>query len=127
MALNLIATYTNLANYKFEKHDDDDFYDKISRKFSAIMMIIFAVLISTHQFVGQPIKCWCPSEYSGQRCAYATTYCYITSQYIPVSNGTHLPDKDSLLSNKIMYYQWVAYIFLFQAFLFYAPSQVWYV
>lgn len=125
MVFDLISLYSKLSNFSFEKRNDDDATDRCSRKFSAIGLVIFAVVLSTYSLVGQPIKCWCPNEYSDARCAYATTFCYITSLYIPVSNGTGLPPRDKYMSHKIMYYQWVAYIFLFQAFLFYFPCIIW--
>ena len=125
MSLILFELYSKLSGFSFVKHDDDDSIDRMSRKFSAIMMVIFAVLLSTYQLVGEPIKCWCPVEYTDTRCEYATTFCYITSQYIPISNGTGLPPKEKYMSHKIMYYQWVAYIFLFQALLFYLPCIFW--
>jgi innexin len=123
--LELIASFTKLQAFRFEANNDDDFVDKLSRRFSAVMMIIFATLLSLYQFVGQPIECWCHNEYSGDRCDYAKTYCYITSFYVPVGNSTHLPRREDLTSHKIMYYQWVPYIFVFQAFLFYFPCIVW--
>ena len=36
-----------------------------------------------------------------------------------------MPKREDLQSHRILYYQWVPYIFLFQAFLFYAPSLIW--
>lgn len=65
------------------------------------------------------------NEYSGSRCTYATTYCYITSTYIPVGNATELPKRQDLESHKMLYYQWVPFIFLLQGFLFYLPSMIW--
>lgn len=70
--LEILATYTKLSNYKFELEDDDHFIDKIFRKFSAIMMVIFTVLLGIYQLVGSPIKCWCNNELDvGKRCDYA--------------------------------------------------------
>jgi hypothetical protein len=125
MLLDLIGSYTKLSDYSFEKTDDDDFFDKLFRRFSAIMMFIFASLLSIAQLVGNPINCWCHNEYSGKRCAYATTYCYITNFYVPVGNITQMAKRGDLESHKILYYQWVPYIFLVQAFLFYFPCIVW--
>jgi hypothetical protein len=127
MVLRLLTLYTEFSAKNFEKHDDDDIFDKFSRKFSTIMMLVFAFVLSTAQLVGEPIKCWCPNEFSDSRCTYATTYCYITSQYIPVTNGTNIPSREKLLSHKIIYYQWVVYIFVLQAMLFYFPCLIWYV
>lgn len=125
MLLDLLANYKKLSAYDFEKLKSDDFVDKLSRKFSAIMMIVFSALLGTFQLVGKPYECWCMNEYSGSRCNYAKTYCYITSYFIPVGNTTYLPQREELETHRILYYQWVPYIFLFQAFLFYFPSLIW--
>jgi hypothetical protein len=125
MSLKLLTLYNEFSAKNFEKNDDDDLFDKFSRKFSTIMMLIFAFVLSTAQLVGEPIKCWCPNEFSKSRCEYATTHCYITSQYIPVTNGSNIPSREKLLSHQIIYYQWVAYMFLLQAIIFYLPCLVW--
>lgn len=125
MFLDLISSYKKLAGYDFEKLNSDDFTDKLSRKFSAIMMIVFSGILGIYQLVGKPLECWCMSEYSGSRCNYGKTYCYITNFFVPVGNNTHLPARNELENHRILYYQWVPYIFLFQAFLFYAPSLIW--
>lgn len=128
MSLRLLTLYNEFSSKNFEKNDDDDLFDKFSRKFSTIMMLVFAFVLSTAQLVGEPIKCWCPNEFSGSRCDYATTHCYITSQYIPINNGTNnVPSREKLMSHKIIYYQWVSYMYLLQAIIFYLPCLVWYV
>ena len=53
------------------------------------------------------------------------SYCYITGTYIPIGNGTGLPSRKDLQSHQILYYQWVPYIFMLQAFLFYLPHIIW--
>lgn len=125
MFLDIISSYKKLANYDFEKLNSDDFVDKLSRKFSAIMMVVFSGLLTVYQLVGKPLECWCMSEYSGSRCNYGKTFCYITNFFVPVGNKTHLPQRDELETHRILYYQWVPYIFLLQAFLFYSPSLIW--
>lgn len=125
MLLDLLSSYQKLASYDFEKLNSDDFVDKLSRKFSAIMMICFTTILGVANLVGKPLECWCHNEYSGSRCNYAKTFCYITNFFVPVGNTSHLPAREELETHRILYYQWVPYIFLFQAFLFYAPSLLW--
>ena len=67
--LNLIASYTRISKFRFAQNDDDDKVDKLSRKFSALLMIICAILLGTYQLVGSPIECWCPTELNS--CDYA--------------------------------------------------------
>ena len=45
-------------NKNFPKYNGDDFYDKLSRRYSTYTMLVFGSLISTVKLVGSPIKCW---------------------------------------------------------------------
>ena len=42
---------------------DDDYGDRLSRVRTVVVMIVFAFMISSAQFMGKPMKCWCPSEF----------------------------------------------------------------
>jgi innexin len=121
---NIIELYQKFAAQQFQLNNDDGFVEKLSRKYSFALMIIIASIIAMVQLVGAPITCWCPDDYSDTRCDYASQYCYITSFYVPVSNTTGLPKMSDLKSHKIMYYQWIQYIFLFNAILFYLPCMI---
>jgi innexin len=123
---NIIELYQKTIGQQFQLDNDDAFVDKLSRKYSFGLMIIIASIIAMVQLVGEPITCWCPDEYSTVRCNYAVQYCYITSFYIPVGNTSGLPKMSDLKSHKIMYYQWIQYIFLLHAILFYLPCILWY-
>ena len=58
MILEIFSSYSKLASYDFEKINNDDFFDKLSRKFSAITMIILTTILSVYQLVGKPLQCW---------------------------------------------------------------------
>jgi hypothetical protein len=58
MFLDVVASYKKLADYNFEKLNTDDFFDKLSRRFSAIMMIVFTTILGVFQLVGKPLECW---------------------------------------------------------------------
>jgi hypothetical protein len=53
MEVNLVNRYLKLSEFSFMKRNDDDFFDKMIRKFSSIMMLVFSVVITLYQFVGQ--------------------------------------------------------------------------
>ena len=37
---------------------DDDTSDKLSRRYSIILLIAFCAVVSTKEYVGDPINCW---------------------------------------------------------------------
>jgi hypothetical protein len=116
----------NILNL-FKKSNDDDKIDKLCRKYSAILMLVAAFLLSPFKLIDQKIKCWCPKEYSGGQCVLITNFCFISEKYIPVSNNSQeLLSMKNLLSHKITYYQWIIYIFISLAILCYLPCLLWY-
>ena len=46
---------------------DDDWIDRVSHLWSVCLLLMFAVLVSSGQYVGDPIHCWCPAEFTGKQ------------------------------------------------------------
>lgn len=51
---------------QFRFHNDDDLYDRLSRRFSVILLMLFTVVVSTKQYVGDPIACFAPAQFTGR-------------------------------------------------------------
>jgi len=60
---------------------DDDYVDRLSRQYTVVMLICFAFLVSTKQFVGRPISCWCPAQFTDSHRDYANTVCWVSNTY----------------------------------------------
>ena len=105
--------------------NDDDFVDRLSHRYTTVMMVVFAIVVSTKQYVGDPINCWVPAHFTGNHEEYANSYCWIKNTYwLPFD--TNIPkeyEKDK--RHMIPYYQWVPMILLVQGLLFYLPIMVW--
>ena len=147
MILSLLEGFSQLISLGYEKRNDDDFYDRLSRKYTAIFMIMWSIIVCTKQLVGTSVKCWyifsltfekishlshmvykkrCSKEFKGSKCDFATGTCYITNFYTPSSNySTQLESRDNLLAHKISYYQWVPFMFAALALLSYVPYLCW--
>ena len=94
--------------------------------YTVFLLVIFAVLVSSGQFVGDPIHCWCPATFKdGGMETYTKNYCWIkNTYYIPMD--TPIPeDIHEREEEEITYYQWVPLILIFQAFLFKLPNVFW--
>lgn len=104
---------------------DDDWIDRVSHLWSVCLLLLFAVLVSSGQYVGDPIHCWCPAEFTGTYVAYTKNYCWISNTYyVPMDTG--IPrDIHKRQEKELSYYQWVPVILLFQAMLFKMPNVVW--
>jgi len=105
--------------------DDDSYVDRLSHRYTTTLCVVFAILVTTKQYAGDPIDCWVPAQFKPSYEAYTDSYCWIANTYyIPIDQ--ELPDDETGRRNKdILYYQWVPFILLFQAFLFYFPRLVW--
>lgn len=110
---------------KLSSSRSDDWIDRINHIYSVFLLVIFAVLVSTGQFVGDPIHCWCPAQFTGAYEAYTKNYCWIKNTYFIPMMETIPVDIHNRQEAEITYYQWVPLILLFQAFLFKLPNVIW--
>ena len=105
--------------------NDDDFADRLSHRFSTAILIIFAIVVSTKQYVGDPISCWVPAHFTGNWEEYANNYCWIrNTYYLPFEDYIPKEEEDEK-RRMIPYYQWIPIILLIQALMFYLPTVVW--
>lgn len=105
--------------------NDDDFSDRLSYRYTAGLMILFSILVSTKQYVGDPIQCWVPAHFTGNHEEYTNNYCWIrNTYYLPYEE--YVP-KEHEANKRMMipYYQWVPIFLLIEALLFYLPIVLW--
>ncbi|KAH9524014.1 Innexin unc-7 [Bulinus truncatus] len=110
---------------KLQGASNDDWVDRLNHVWTVFLLALFAIVVSTGQFVGDPIHCWCPAEFTGAYVDYAKSYCWIkNTYYIPMD--TPIPiEHSNRESEEITYYQWVPLILLFMAFMFKFPNILW--
>ena len=81
----LFKSVLSIRELKF--HVDDDYVDRLSRQYTIIMTVCFAFLVSTKQFVGTPISCWCPAEFTVSQMEYANAICWVSNTYyLPIDD-----------------------------------------
>lgn len=108
---------------KVNVRNDDDLVDRLNHRYTVIFLVIFTVIVSTTQYVGNPIHCWCPAYFTGNHEEYTNKVCWISNTYyLPEATVAGQPGA---LKQHIGYYQWVPLILLVQAFLFYIPCLIW--
>ena len=103
---------------------DDDFADRLSSRYTVVLLIVFAMLVSMNQYVRNPITCWAPVHFTGAHTRFTTHYCWVkNTYYMPWKE--EIPPDDQHKKQVLPYYQWVPIILLLQAVLFFTPSAVW--
>lgn len=104
---------------------DDDFIDRLNHYYTVILLIVFTVIVSTNQYVGDPIECWCPADFTENRVDYTNFVCWVSNTYyIPMQNQIPV-NVDNRRQKELTYYQWVPIILLILALLFKMPRMVW--
>uniref|UniRef100_A0A1I8JHV5 Innexin n=1 Tax=Macrostomum lignano TaxID=282301 RepID=A0A1I8JHV5_9PLAT len=105
---------------------DNDFSDRLNYYYTSIMIVIFAVVVSARQYVGKPLQCWIPAEFSEQWEKYSESYCWIKNTYFVPMNETGVPDHAHVRRQyEINYYQYVPFILALMALALNVPNIVW--
>ena len=64
MVAGFLDAIAKVRQFKF--HNDDDIYDRLSRRFSVVLLMLFTVVVSTKQYVVDPIACFAPAQFTGK-------------------------------------------------------------
>lgn len=130
--LHVLSSLRGLV--KVQSISIDSNVDRLHYKVTVIVLLVFAVLITSGQFIGDPMSCDFPdSPYTN-----LNTYCYIHSTFLnekSLADGepdtrlpTHLrtPGNTEQDDTKYYaYYQWVFIVLFLQAVSFYIPRFIW--
>ena len=101
----------------------DNFFDRLSCRFTVYLLVIFALLVTTRHYVGEPIGCWCPSHFTTSHVDYTNKVCWVTNNYyLPFDK--HIP-REGQPRRIIAYYQWVGVFLMVQGVIFYLPRPIW--
>lgn len=87
----LFKSVLSIREIKFRV--DDDYVDRLSRQQTVIVLVCFGFLVSTKQFVGKPINCWCPAQFTDSHREYADSICWVSNTYYLPWNRNIPDDK----------------------------------
>ncbi|UJR23618.1 hypothetical protein I4U23_026604 [Adineta vaga] len=106
------------------KRNDDVISDRLNYQYTVAILVAFAILNMNRLYTDQ-IKCWVPAFFTPNYDEYVRSICFVQNTY-HVEHTDKIP-KSSLLKRKseIMYYQWIPFVLLVKAFLFYIPRLSW--
>ncbi|CAH8664801.1 unnamed protein product [Schistosoma bovis] len=105
---------------------DDDFIDRINHSYTTTVLMICTLVIMGRQFIGKPIACWTPNEFTSAQVEYATLVCWVTSTYFISPDQPTIPsDLPLRRKDSIHYYQWVPFLLMLQAAMFSIPCIIW--
>ncbi|XP_034230811.1 innexin inx2-like [Thrips palmi] len=105
---------------------------RLHYKATVIILITLSVVVTSKQFIGDPIHCMGGGAVPEM---VMNSFCWINSTFTLPERGGRLgqdviqpgvaghTDRDELKYHR--YYQWVCFVLLFQAVLFYVPRSLW--
>ena len=106
--------------------NDDDLSDRLNSRYTVAILVLFAIIVMTNHYVGKPMTCWTPVHFKSSHTKFATNYCWIKNTYYLPWEAQIPPPGDTASGRKmITYYQWIPFILIGQAILFYLPSLIW--
>jgi len=53
---------------------DDDSTDRLNRMLTVGILVVFSFIVSTTQYVGEPISCWTPAHFEDDHEDYTNRY-----------------------------------------------------
>lgn len=112
-------------NFSVSPTKSDDWVDRFNHFTTVLIFIIFVVITTTAQYVGEPIVCWCPAEFTDAYVRYTNDICWVSNTYYVSFADTISRERDFRWSHEVTYYQWVPLILAFMAFLFKFPNLIW--
>lgn len=105
---------------------DDDFMDRVNHSYTTTVLMLCTLIVLGRQFIGKPMSCWTPNEFTAAQVEYATLLCWATSTYfIPPTEPVFPVDPAVRRKNSVDYYQWVPFVLMFQAAMFSVPCIIW--
>ena len=118
---------------KLDSVNIDNNIFRLHYKLTVIMLIIFSLIVTSRQYIGDPIHCTAkgvPEKVMDSYCWTHSTFTIpdrMTSDVVgfDVAHPGVGPQRqgDSVKYHK--YYQWVCFVLFFQALLFYIPRFLW--
>lgn len=110
-----------------ERHDGD-LSDRLCYPYTTVLFCLFAIVVSTKQFVGDPIQCWFPAHFGDSQESYGNDYCWLGNTYY-LPHDSNIPREGSAgeegEKTRVSYYHWVPIVLLAQALFFYFPKSIW--
>lgn len=55
----------------------DDVIDQLNHQYTSALLVIFTVLVSAKQYVGEPISCWCPAHFTDSHVEFTNSVCWV--------------------------------------------------
>lgn len=119
---------------KLQHITTDNVVFRLHYQATVVFLCAFGIALSTRQFLGDPIHCTLPADEIKE--AIIDSYCWIHSTFtlpgtvgLPIDTQVAYPGVDNYKpgddTQYHAYYQWVCFVLIVQAAMFYIPRWLW--
>ncbi|KJH51078.1 hypothetical protein DICVIV_02745 [Dictyocaulus viviparus] len=84
---------------------DDDSIDRLNYVTTIYMLLGFALTLFAKNYVGEPMQCWVPNQWTSVWEVFSESYCFVENTYFVPMNDTNLPALSTRESKEMIYYQ----------------------
>ncbi|CAI5438244.1 unnamed protein product [Caenorhabditis angaria] len=104
---------------------DDLGTDRLNYYYSTLIIMGMSLTITARQYVGSPLQCWVPAQFTKAWEQYAEDYCFVYNTYWVKPNDKVPNSIEERISQQLIYYQWAPFIMAIEAAFFYLPVIFW--
>ena len=107
---------------------DDSLSDRLHRLWTSCGLLICASILVAIAYLGSPIECWCPAQFTDHHVQMAKRLCWLNQKYsvdIAPDEELAIPRNYTGPTHSMTYYRWVPIIILCQALLCLLPYIFW--
>ncbi|CAF2384954.1 unnamed protein product [Rotaria sp. Silwood2] len=108
-----------------ENNYDDLLVDRLHNRYTVAILVCFCIAISSYQYMGDPLECWVPAQFTGAYETFTNRLCYIQNTYHVPKHQSIPQDYNSRRERTLKYYQWINFVLLLQALFFSLPRIIW--
>ncbi|CAF0755753.1 unnamed protein product [Didymodactylos carnosus] len=110
---------------KTHGHEEDDVVDRLNSRITVMALAMCIFILTAKTYVGDPINCWTPAQFTGTHNAYTNSICWLKGTYYLPSDEITVPDRSKPRTYHVSYYQWTPYILVIMSVLFLLPKFLW--
>uniref|UniRef100_A0A1I7XQG5 Innexin n=1 Tax=Heterorhabditis bacteriophora TaxID=37862 RepID=A0A1I7XQG5_HETBA len=104
---------------------DDSGTDRLNYYYSTVVIMALSITITAKQYVGSPLQCWVPAQFTKAWEQYAENYCFVYNTYWVPPEENVPKSVEARITQQLIYYQWVPFIMALEAAFFYLPVLFW--
>uniref|UniRef100_A0A0N5ACX8 Innexin n=1 Tax=Syphacia muris TaxID=451379 RepID=A0A0N5ACX8_9BILA len=84
-----------VGNYlkRLKATHDEDTIDRMNYVYTPTILLIFSILLTAKQYVGEPLQCWVPHQFKDGWEKYVERHCFIENTYF-AKIDEQFPDEE---------------------------------